>query len=146
MNLILTRLKNNGDTTIGKLTDGFITMHTLEDEPRKVKVKGETRIPEGTYEIKERKVESPKTTQYREIYPWFKYHLMLQDVPGFNYIYLHHGNTDKHTDGCILVGETLGNWAIGNSRPAFTRLYHYIMGAINSGHQVFITIIDKDGR
>lgn len=146
MNLLLRRLKNNGDTTLGTLKDDhlFINMFTLEDEPRADKVAKETRIPAGTYEILERKVLSPMTNRYRAKYPWFKWHLELQQVPNFKNVYIHIGNTDEDTAGCILVGEsTADGWAIGNSRTAFTRLYHYIMGALNAGERVFITIIDE---
>jgi hypothetical protein len=146
MNLILRRLRNNGGTTIGQLKDGFINMLTLEDEPREVKVMGETRIPAGTFEIKERKIISPKTEHYRKKYHWFNYHLMLQDVPGFNYVYIHIGNDDDDTEGCILVGEKEAYWKIEQSTSAFTRLYHYIMGAITAGERVFISIIDEDGN
>lgn len=155
MNLILRRKKNNGDTTIGHLTDDslFYSAHTLEDEPRAVKVKGETRIPSGTFEIKERKDAVDKdgnpvgmTKRYREKFPWFKWHLQLQDVPGFNYIYVHPGNTDEHTDGCILVGYQTGDWKIWESTEAFRDFYFYVMGALNAGQRVFISIKDEDGN
>jgi len=146
MNLVLKRKRNNGDTTIGNLRDGFLSMHTLEDEPREVKVKGETRIKAGTYEILERKVISPKTKKYRNRFPWFNWHLELQDVPNFKYVYIHIGNKDEDTDGCILVGEEASGNRIIRSTEAFSRLYHYIMGALNSGERVFISIIDEDGE
>ena len=53
---------------------------TLEDERRAEKAKGETRIPEGVYNIVKRKVDSPLTLKYREKYDFFDYHLMLEDV------------------------------------------------------------------
>lgn len=146
MNLILRRLRDNGEATVGHLKDGFINVLTLEDERRTVKVKGETRIPAGTYEIKERKVLSPMTERYRQIYPWFRWHLELQDVPNFTNIYIHHGNTHHHSSGCILVGEKEAKFQLWESRPAFTRLYHYIVGALNAGQRVWISIIDEDGK
>ncbi len=146
MKLILKRNKNNGDTTLGIIQDNFIRMYSLEDEPRKVKVKGETRIPAGTYELKYREVLSPLTKKYRNRFPWFKWHLELQDVPGFDYVYVHIGNDDDDTDACILVGEKSGNWKIWNSTDAFTRFYHYVAGAFAAGERVFISILDEDGR
>lgn len=144
MNFILRRLKNNGDTSIGSMTDGFYKAHTLEDEPRAIKVKGETRIQAGTYEIKERKVLSPLTEKYRNRFPWFQWHLQIMDVPGFDFIYIHIMNTDKDSDGCIGVGYQTGDWKIWESTQAYRDFYFYVMGALNSGQRVWISIIDED--
>lgn len=94
----------------------------IEDEYRAVKVKGETRIPEDIYELSLR--HSPKfsevfyrddegniieaklrTTQDLVI----KYHtphelIWVLNVPNFDFILWHWGNTDDNTDGCYLVG------------------------------------------
>ena len=37
---------------------------------------------------------------HKGMLPW------VQDVPGFEYILIHTGNTDEHTSGCLLVGDT----------------------------------------
>lgn len=144
MNLLLRRKRNNGDTTIGELKDEFISMATLEDEPRTIKVAGETRIPAGTFEIVQRRVLSPLTQKYRERFEWFRWHLMLLNVPGFDYVYIHIGNTEADTEACILVGEKPQGWAIEQSLSAYRRLYHYIMGAFAAGDRVFISILDED--
>lgn len=142
MILELQRLRNNGDTTIGKLTSGIFISHTLEDEPREIKIKGETRIPAGKYEIKERKVLSPLTQKYRKNLKWFRWHLELQDVPGFQYVYIHIGNDDDDTEACILVGYQQADWRIWKSAMAFRDLYFYIVGALQNG-KVFIEIRDE---
>lgn len=49
----------------------------------------------------------------------------VENVPNFDGILIHWGNSQKDTEGCILVGETLGpnpDW-IGSSRAAFTNLF-----------------------
>ena len=142
MRLKLKRIKNNGDTTIGEMTAVNYKAHTLEDEPREVKVPGETRIPSGTYEIKERQVLSPLTKRYRKRFDWFKWHLELQDVPNFRYVYIHVGNDDEDTDACILVGYQQASWQIWESTEAFRDLYFLVVGALQNG-RVFIDIEDE---
>jgi hypothetical protein len=130
MHLTLYRFSESKESTIGLLYQGkYFVCFTLEDQFQKVKVEGETRIPEGKYKIKQRRVLSGLTKKYRAKYPWFDYHFELQDVPNFKYVYLHVGNDDNHTDGCILIGDRLKSNKVddvnnlGASGPAFSRLY-----------------------
>lgn len=142
--ITLSRGHDDGNRTIGILAvdDKFYT--TLEDTFREEKVKGKTRIPAGRYEIKFREVESRLTKHYRNKYKWFKWHLELQNVPDFNYVYIHIGNFSKDTDGCILVGSGLNNASpdmILQSTPAFKELYEIISEKLKD-HKVWITIKD----
>ena len=125
--------------------------YVLEDEFRPSKVKGETRIPAGKYEIVIQQDETPKTKQYQAKYPtWFKKHLMLKDVPGFVGIYIHIGNTDKDTDGCLLLGDNADNNVIGpgsvsNSTACFMRFYKDLYPHLEKGvSKAFITIRDEN--
>ena len=78
MKLELKRFSSQSDTTLGLLfVDGEFECFTLEDEYREEKVKGETRIPAGTYKVEKREVLSGLTKKYRSKYPWFDYHFML---------------------------------------------------------------------
>jgi hypothetical protein len=73
---------------------------------RDVKVKGETRIPAGRYQVTLR-TEGGFHSKYSEKYgEMHKGMLWVRDVPGFEYILIHTGNTDEHTAGCLLVGNT----------------------------------------
>ena len=151
MKIELIRYSDNGDDTLGLLfIDGFFQCYTLEDEFRNVKVAGETRIPAGDYEIGFRESDSPMTDKYRKIYPdFFDYHIHIKDVPNFQFVYIHHGNDDDDTDGCILLGDsaqsnTVGQGKIGYSRNAFTKFYKKVWKALKSGEKVSITIIDFD--
>jgi hypothetical protein len=100
MKLTLYRINEEENTTIGALfVDGKFQCFTLEDENRLVKVKGKTRIPDGTYQIKQRKEVSPLTERYRQRYPFFDFHFEIQNVPNFTHVYIHVGNDHTHTDG-----------------------------------------------
>jgi|TARA_R110000787_G_scaffold261836_1_gene367175 hypothetical protein len=151
MNIKLIRYSDGGDSTLGLIfIDDYFNGYTLEDEARKVKVAGETRIPPGSYEIKFRAEPASKMNQrYQNKYAWFKWHLWLQDVPGFEWIYIHQGTNDEHTDGCILVGDATNNnvtraGKLGGSPTAYKRIYLKISAALESGEKVFIKVIDED--
>ena len=146
MKITFIRYCDNDEATASLVfVDGVFFSYGLEDQFQEVKVSGETRIPEGTYPITYRMVISPKTEAYRARFPWFTYHLQLQDIPDFKYVYIHIGNTDGHTDGCLLVGDGIDNLASGrgflsNSTSAFRRLYKMVGEAINDGEKCFVEI------
>jgi len=154
MKLEVLRISSQSDSTNGILFDTTkgrkFLAYTLEDEYRDTKVKGETRIPAGTYKIKLRKeggFHGRYTTKYGSMH---KGMLHVQDVPGFEYILIHTGNTDEHTDGCLLVGNTqtenIGtkDGFIGASGDAYKRIYPPIASALENGEDVEITYVDFD--
>lgn len=151
MELALRGFNDNGESTLGLIfCDGLFECYSLEDQQQLVKVPGETRIPDGRYEIKFREVESGLTRRYRAKFPWFTWHIELQDVPDFQYVYLHVGNDRDDTDACILVGDTANNNQIhkgfvGQSTPAYQRLYLKISKALVAGEKVYIDV-RRDGR
>lgn len=105
MTFTLTRLETSEKGTFGKLiVDGRVMLHTCElpwkDNQRKISC-----IPAGTYKAVLR-----NSAKYND-------HWHLQDVPNRSMILIHHGNTIKDIEGCILVG--LGRGEI-NGLPAVT--------------------------
>ena len=70
--------------------------------------------------------------------------LWLQDVPGFLGILIHIGNTEKDSEGCILVGTEKyeADAKIGNSTAAYQSIYPVISDAIIAGKEVTIEIVD----
>lgn len=138
MHLTIVRFKSNTIATIGKLfIDGKFECYTLEDEYRAVKVHGETRIPAGTYRVDLRI--SPKFTPvYGHKMLWIK------DVPGFEYVLFHKGNTDKDTMGCVLVGKTFEKDTITQSKLAYDVFYKKVSDEVNSGRPVNVTLVDYD--
>jgi len=92
----LTRLSDNTVQTIGKLTVGDKTFHTLE-LPWKGNAKQVSCVPKGKYIVARRT--SPK---YGE-------HFYLTNVPARDLILIHHGNYHTDIKGCILVGTGLAD-------------------------------------
>jgi len=119
--------------------------YTLEDEHRDEKKYGETRIPNGTYKLGLRK-EGGYHSKYSKRFSDFHIGMLhVLDVPNFEYILIHCGNTDEHTAGCLLVGDSqennqiTTNGFIGKSTQAYRRIYPKIAEAIECGKQVTIT-------
>jgi hypothetical protein len=115
MKLVLERLHFGDTFTIGQLLiDGVFECWTLEDQTRSlgVKVPGKTSIPYGTF---------PIDITYS---PHFARELpLLKDVPGWDGVRIHSGNTVSDTEGCILVGmDRYGDGRVGRSRDAFRTL------------------------
>ena len=149
MKLKLERLLWSKNATCGLLSlDGEPFGVTLEDKERAEKVHGRTAIPKGCYKVAQRKEASGLTRRYRARYDWFTWHFQLQDVPGFNYVYIHIGNYHENTEGCILVGEQIqlpteldGDLWISNSKNIFQRLYIKMEEAAELGEEIEIEIV-----
>lgn len=131
MKLVVERFLFEKDCTVGRLyIDGVMKCFTMEDEIRAVKVKGETAIPYGTYELGMRY--SPKfTPRHGHEMLWVK------NVPGFEYILIHPGNTDDDTDGCLLLGDKIGivkaQTAVINSVATYKEIYPIISKHLELG-------------
>lgn len=151
MELELWRYSGGADATLGLLmvqheTTRELLCFTCEDEFRTVKVDGETRIPAGRYKIEFRE-SGGMHARYNVAFPkMHKGMLWLRDVPGFTWAYIHIGNDDDDTLGCILVAEDRNEStrSIQRSRHAYERIYPDIAAAIESGEGAWITIYDLD--
>ena len=155
MELEVVRFSSESDSTNGILFDSSNTLdgkkflcYTLEDEERKSKVKGETRIPAGSYKIKIREVGGFHSKYKKRFGTTHRGMLHIVDVPGFEYILIHCGNTDEHTAGCLLLGDSQENnqlvddGFIGKSTQAYKRVYPKILKALNNEEDVRIEYID----
>tara|TARA_R110001606_G_scaffold380639_1_gene541279 strand:- start:107 stop:688 length:582 start_codon:yes stop_codon:yes gene_type:complete len=131
----------NGMLFVNKVFEAF----TLEDEVRDIKVMSETAIPLGEYEIKFRNI-GGFDTKYKARYgsTFHKGMLELQDVPNFKYILIHTGNTDQHTAGCLLIGETQQDLDkgkdgfVGGSGDAYKKFYPKVRDALIAKEKVTI--------
>lgn len=136
MELILNRDQGtDGDCVFGRLgtVAGRNFGVTLEDE--------KDIFPEGVYEIKIRKVESPLTIKYRKKYPWFKYHLEITGIEGRKYVYIHIGNYTTDTDGCVLLGLGIAPKMITHSTDTFKKFYEFIYPLLESGERMFLHVV-----
>lgn len=119
--LLLLRDRSTARSTPGRLyLNGVLECHTLEDVVRApgVKVYGETAIPAGSYQVL-----LTMSPRFKRVLP------LLLKVPNFEGIRIHPGNTDKDTDGCILVGDAPSVDFLGQSRVAFDRLFAKLQAA-----------------
>ena len=97
---------------------------------KRLKVKGMTAIPEGRYLM--RFTYSPK---------FGKRLFQLMDVPLFDGIRIHSGNSVKDTQGCILVGNNTKVGRLENSRAVLFKLEMMLKGFQGPNDLVFITIV-----
>lgn len=141
MKLLLKRVALRDTYTIGKLyIDTHYFCDTCEDRVRDIeregKVYGKTAIPYGTYKVT-LGVQSPKYSQ-RASYDWCKGYLpRLLNVPHFEGILIHAGNTAEDSAGCILVGENKVVGKVINSMATLKRLYGILKEA---GEDITLTI------
>lgn len=142
MKILLKRRYFAATYTIGTLyIDGVRFCDTLEDQNRdldkngkfdggETKVKGRTAIPFGTYKI------------IVNHSPRFKRELpRLLDVPNFDGVLIHRGNTNADTAGCILLGENKVKGKVINSTPYEIELVKRCKAALSNNEQIIIEII-----
>ena len=142
MELLLDRYIYTDKSTVGKLTvDGLFECFILEDVDRgltnkmsltdivKHKVFGATAIPKGRYEVV-----ITYSNRFKRMLP------LLVNVPGYDGIRIHPGNTAVDTLGCLLTGTTRSTDFVGQSRMAFDRLMPKLEHAKSISEQIFITI------
>lgn len=152
MELLLRRIARCDTYTIGHLyIDGKYFCDTIEDKDRGLKQnmqpsviramkrKGVTAIPTGRYRVT-LDVKSPKFSakKYEKNYGFCDGYLpRLINVPGFDGVLIHIGNTARDTDGCLLVGKNTKVGKVLESRAVFVKLYEELKKANNS---IYITI------
>jgi hypothetical protein len=131
MDIQLLRTDFTKKSTIGNLNiDSTFFCFTLEDRfPEDgIKVKGETCIPAGRYEV---------VTDWSNRFQRMMPHIL--NVPGFEGIRIHKGNTSSNTEGCILLGDLKSEDYIGHSKPAFDAFYILLVKGLKEG-KVWINI------
>jgi hypothetical protein len=113
MKIEIKRLIRTENSTIGELKiDGKFECYTLEDKERPIKIKGETAISKGAY-----KVIINQSNRFKKLLP------LLLNVPNFEGVRIHPGNSNHDTEGCILVGQSISKDYISKSRKAFEKLF-----------------------
>lgn len=120
MKLSLIRKSQSEDFTLGELfIDGQFFCYTVEDKVRPIgeKVFGKTAIPAGSYNVI-----INMSNHFKKEMP------LLLNVPGFEGVRIHSGNTAEDSEGCIIIGMVKTDNGVGMSRVAFTKLMDKIKG------------------
>lgn len=131
MELLLKRTDFQAVRTFGELDiDGEPYCFTLEDAVREpgVKVRGATAIPAGRYRVR-----MTFSNRFKKVMP------ELMNVPMFDGVRIHAGNSEADTDGCILAGLRRSRAGIDTCAPACGHIYDAIAAAERQG-EVWITI------
>lgn len=165
MELKLRRIFKGDKYTIGKLYrkdrengEWVWLADTIEDKDRgldqsmteaniaRIKVKHQTAIPTGRYEIV-MNVVSPKFAakpKYKAFcggrLPRYKY------VKGFIGVCMHAGIDQDSTSGCTVVGENKVVGKVINSWETFKRVFRILDAAVMRGERIMIDVVSDYGR
>lgn len=136
MKLRLERFEFGPTYTIGELfVNDKDECFVLEDVVRPLgeKVQNETAIPFGIYKV---------VIDFSEHFQKELPHLL--NVPMFEGIRIHSGNTSADTEGCLLVGSTWGKGdEILGSRNAFNHLFPQLKAAFDKKEEILLEIVTR---
>lgn len=148
MKLLLKRIAKKANYTIGNLyingewfsntledTDRGLTQSMSLEEIKKKKIYGKTAIPTGTYQIDMNTV-SPKFKNRAWAKPYEGKIPRLIDVPGYEGVLLHPGNSEEDSLGCVLVGKNKVKGKVVESQATF----HKLMKELKEKNNIIITI------
>lgn len=143
MEIQVNRIARKDGYTIGRMSlNGEYFCDTLEDTDRGLnstmssdeilakKIKGQTAIPTGKYDVL--LTFSPR---FKRVLPF------LLNVPGYQYIRVHHGNRPDSTEGCLLVGENKAKGQVLNSRATLEKLMSVLLECEKRKEKISITIV-----
>lgn len=140
MELEVRRKQFTDKSTIGELlVNGDFYCYTLEDVDRGLiktqpiteiaqkKLFGVTAIPLGKYDLS-----MTYSNRFKQYMP------QVLNVPCFEGVRIHSGNTSEHTEGCLLVGKTKAENFIGESKKTFSQLM-IILKSVEKKEKITIT-------
>lgn len=143
MEIQVNRIARKDGYTIGRMSlDGVYFCDTLEDTDRGLnstmpvdeilskKRKGITAIPTGKYDVI--LTFSPR---FKRVLP------LLLSVKGYEGVRVHAGNTNKDTEGCLLVGENKERGKVLNSRATLEKLMSVLLECEKRKEKISITIV-----
>lgn len=143
LKITVERKYKKADYTIGILyINGKRICETLEDRVRDLskesKVPGMTAIPAGIYKVDMSTI-SPrfKDRSWAKLFSGIV--PRLQDVPQFDGVLIHPGNTAADTSGCLLVGRNTIKGQLTESVKTYTRIMEeYLMPAKYAKSEIII--------
>ena len=146
MKILVDRIHSNKEASLSLIyVDSEFICFGLEDEFREYKIALETRIPAGTYRVTMRNV-GGFNNRYKQKFDFHIGMLQVANVPGFENILIHIGNTDKDTAGCLLIGEGAivnGEISISYSKNAYVKFYQMVSKACLN-RDLTIEYVDND--
>jgi hypothetical protein len=152
MRLSLVRHTKTDNSTIGNLSidDKFFSA-VLEDTDRgltsdmdiaqikAIKVPKQTAIPTGEYTVS-LKYKSPKFSLKTQYSFTNGYMPRLMNVPGYEGVLIHVGNSPEDTDGCLLLGDSSKPDYVVNSTATFKKFYNLLQAAEANNEDITIKI------
>ena len=143
MEIQVNRIARKDGYTIGRMSlNGEYFCDTLEDTDRGLnssmqeseilakKIKAQTAIPTGKYDVI--LTFSPR---FKRVLP------LLLSVKGYEGIRIHAGNTTEDTEGCLLVGENKAKGQVLNSRGTLEKLMSVLLECEKRKEKISITIV-----
>lgn len=143
MEIQVSRIARKDGYTIGRMSlNGVYFCDTLEDTDRGLnatmavdeilakKIKAQTAIPTGKYDVI--LTFSPR---FKRVLP------LLLSVKGYEGVRIHAGNTNKDTEGCLLVGENKAKGQVLNSRATLEKLMSVLLDCEKRKEKISITIV-----
>ena len=138
MELKLVRDVRGADCTLGKLfVDEEFDCYTVEDvvRPDSEKVHGKTAIPQGRYRLI-----VTRSPRFGRDLP------LLENVPNFEGVRIHPGNTAEDTEGCIIPGRVRTAKGVAQSRAAFDKLFAVLQAELAGGHEIWMSVTTPGER
>ena len=149
MELTLKRISRKPTYTIGRLyiggqyfcdtlepTDRGLSSDMRLSQLKRNKVAGKTAIPTGRYKVDMRTV-SPRFRLASWAKPYGGVAPRLVGVPCFSGVLIHVGNTEKDTQGCILIGRNKTVGKVLDSVETYKALMDRLLAAKD---EIWITI------
>lgn len=122
------RVAEGKQSTLGQLyINDVFQCYLLEDKIRPVKIYKQTAIPTGIFRLRLNTWGGKNTVYQSRFGNWHKGMIEIDNIPNFDYVYIHIGNTFKDTAGCPLCGFGFdfvrGDYAVNKSQDAYKMIY-----------------------
>lgn len=139
--ITITRYELQPERTFSNFEYSDLKIHCLEDTDRnlkqdmplagikEIKVLGKTAIPYGRYEVG-----ISYSNRFKKVMP------IVLNVPGFDGIRIHNGNTEHHTEGCPLIGLSRNQTMVLNSRDAYKPFFSWLQKTLKK-EKVWLNVV-----
>lgn len=128
MRVKIVRVAQGKQSTLSHLyIDGIFQCYLLEDKIRAEKIKHQTAIPTGNFQLRLNTWGGMNTKYKTSMGKVHEGMIEIYGFPNFDYIYIHIGNLHSETSGCPLTGfgfQKVGeDYQVVQSRDAYKMVY-----------------------